>query len=140
VNDFSKALNAGEQIDALFLDFTVPKPSIRCHCHCHMNFHIVVLQGICLTGLRTFYMRNLKLLGHCSEPCPILSGAPQRTIFAPLLLINDIVQNINCTIRLYADDILIYTTVYCLADFQRLQEDLHTLQSWAMFANRHSTN
>ena len=72
--------------------------------------------------------------GYCSDPCPVLSGVPQGTVLAPLLFllfINDIAQNINCTIRLYADDILIYTTIYSLSDCQCLQGDLHTLQNWA---------
>ena len=44
-----------------------------------------------------------------SDLCPVLSVVPQGTVLAPLLFllyINDISNNIRCT--LYADDILIF--------------------------------
>ena len=45
--------------------------------------------------------------------------------------LSDISRNIQCTLRLYADDILIYTTVKSLDDYKRLQHDLFLLQEWA---------
>ena len=40
-------------------------------------------------------------------------------------------MNIQCVFRLYADDILIYTTIQSVDDCNRLQNDLFTLQKWA---------
>ena len=40
-------------------------------------------------------------------------------------------QSARKEIRLYVDDILIYTIIHCLSECQRLQEDLHTLHNSA---------
>ena len=36
-----------------------------------------------------------------------------------LLFINDIIQDLNCTVRLFADEI----TIHSLRDFEHLQQD-----------------
>ena len=59
---------------------------------------------------------------------------PQGTVLAPLLFlifINDITQDFQCTVRLYADDILIYNIIHFPNDSEHLQQDLCTLQAWA---------
>ena len=78
--------------------------------------------------------QKVVLEGKYGESCPVLSGVPQGTVLAPLLFllyINDIPNNIQCTLRLYADDILIYSTIQSTDDCNRLQHDLFTLQEWA---------
>ena len=58
--------------------------------------------------------QSVVLDGITSSPHPVISGVPQGTVLAPLLLllcINDITDSINSTIRLYADDVLIYRII-----------------------------
>ena len=47
------------------------------------------------------------------------------------IFINDISNSILCTLRLYADDVLLYITIYSINDCKRLQQDLVTLERWA---------
>ena len=57
---------------------------------------------------------------------------PQGKVLAPLLFlvfINDITQDLQCTVRLCADDILIYNIIHFPNDSERLQQDLCTLQA-----------
>ena len=69
-----------------------------------------------------------------ANPLPyVLSGVPQGTVLASILFltfINDIVQDLHCTVRLHADDILIYHTIHTLEDCILLQHDLSSLQVW----------
>ena len=62
------------------------------------------------------------------------SGVPQGTVFGTLmflLYINNIGDHLNhSTIRLFADDCLLYRTISNQDDAYRLQDDLDKLQEW----------
>ena len=64
----------------------------------------------------------------------VRSGVPQGTVLGPLmflLYINDIGDHLNhSTIRLFADDCLLYRTISNQDDADRLQDDLDKLQEW----------
>ena len=116
MNDFSKALYAGEQVDALFIDFAKVFDMVPHEWLCQNLLHYGIA-GKLLDWIKNFLFDRSRVVvvnGYCSDPYAVLSGVPQGTVLAPLLFllfINDIAKNINCTIRLYADDILIYTTI-----------------------------
>ena len=48
-----------------------------------------------------------------------------------LLYINDLINNIQSSVRLFADDCLIYRTINSPSDHLTLQEDLDRLAIWA---------
>jgi hypothetical protein len=64
----------------------------------------------------------------------VLSGVPQGTVLGPVLFlvyINDIADDLDSSIRLFADDCLLYREVKNANDQQLLQNDLDTLHTWA---------
>ena len=72
--------------------------------------------------------------GDYSSCKQVRSGVPQGTVLGPLmflLYINDIGDHLNhSTIRLFADDCLLYRTISNQDDADRLQDDLDKLQEW----------
>ena len=66
--------------------------------------------------------------GCSSDDTLVTSGVPQDTILAPLLLFNYLLENIVSSIKLYADDVLIYRAIESEDDHTILQQDLDMFQ------------
>ena len=63
----------------------------------------------------------------------VKSGVPQGTVLGPLLFliyINDIGTNISSTLRLFADDCLLYRVINSPQDAELLQQDLNLIIEW----------
>ena len=72
--------------------------------------------------------------GECSSESNVKSGVPQGTVLGPLmfiLYINDIANNTGSSIRLFADDCVLYRVIRGAADAAQLQDDLSRLCGWA---------
>ena len=87
----------------------------------------------CYYGLKIFLtniLQQVVLNGSASEPFIVSSGVPQGSVLGPLLLLvyaNDIPEQVECNISMFADDTKIYSAVKDIADTQRLQADLNSL-------------
>ena len=72
--------------------------------------------------------------GISSSSVSVLSGVPQGTVLGPLLFliyVNDIASGVSSSIRLFADDCILYRTIKCEADSIILQWDLDILSQWS---------
>ena len=68
--------------------------------------------------------------GEYGDPTTFISGVLHGSVIGPLLFlryINDISQNLTSTVRLYADDTLIYHTICIKQDVIGLQNYLNTV-------------
>ena len=71
--------------------------------------------------------------GQASDPVPVLSGVPQGSVLGPvlfLIFINDLPENIRSSVRLIADDCVLYRNIESPMDCQILQDDLNSLVQW----------
>ena len=72
--------------------------------------------------------------GKTSDPAEVTSGVPQGTVLGPtlfLIYINNIAENINSNIRLFADDCVVYRQIDSPQDHVILQDDLNKLGDWS---------
>ena len=70
--------------------------------------------------------------GEESDAVTVDSGVPQGTILSPLLFlchINDLPDALKSTVRLFADDCLLYCCVKTMEDHIAFQRDLQSLET-----------
>ncbi|XP_052224959.1 uncharacterized protein LOC127840589 [Dreissena polymorpha] len=110
INDLAKALDEGEQIDAILLDFSKAFDKVP-HERLASKLSYYGIRGSQLQRIRSFL----------------------RSVIGPLLFllyINDLRLQTTSPTRLFADDSLLYRKIRCAQDAKALQEDLDRLQKW----------
>ena len=77
--------------------------------------------------------QKVVLDGQASDLVPVLSGVTHGSVLGPvlfLIFINDLPDNIRSSVRLFADDCVLYRNIKSPIDFQILQDDLNSLAQW----------
>ena len=95
------------------------------------------VKGNTLGWIGSFLSRRSQkvvLEGKSSSSASVLSGVPKGSVLGPVLFliyINDLPEYVaNSTVRLFADDTLMYLTFHNSSDCIKLQEDLNNLVRW----------
>ncbi|KAK7089679.1 hypothetical protein V1264_024363 [Littorina saxatilis] len=87
-----------------------------------------------LTNFLTKRTMRVVVEGEASEEAAVLSGVPQGTVLGPLMFlchINDLPESTKSTVRLFADDCLLYREIHTSHDHLTLKADLKQLEIWA---------
>ena len=136
-NTFCHALDEGKEVRAVFCDISKAFDRVW-HKGLLYKLSSVGISGSLLQWF-TDYLNNRQqrvvLPGTASNWTSLQAGVPQGSILGPLLFlvyINDIVENINSSIRLFADD----TSLYIIVDdpinaSNQLNNDLYKIHLWA---------
>ena len=91
-----------------------------------------------MVWLREFLLGHAQRVtvgGQLSAEVRITSGVPQGSVLGPLVLlayVNEIWRNMESTIRVFADDCVIYRKIINNADIEKLQKDLDRLWEWTV--------
>ena len=95
------------------------------------------INGKVNTWIKGFLMERQQQViveGEFSDSCSVDSNVPQVTVLGPLLFlchINDLPSWMKSTVRLLADDCLLYRLIKTIQDQIHLQKDLESLEKWA---------
>lgn len=130
-----KSFSANIQVDVVYTDFSKAFDKL--------NIAILIKKktGLGLSGsitsLLASYLVDRSLLvthnGYFSAPIAPTSGVPQGSNLGPLLFliyINDIVEEVNCRVLLYADDAKIFNSISNLEQAAQLQHNLNSFSAW----------
>ena len=80
-------------------------------------------------------MQRVRIGGQLSGEVTVTSGVLQESVLGPLLFlayVNDIWGNTESTIRLFADDCIIYKEIINKEDIEKSQKDLDRLGEWVV--------
>ena len=136
-HEFSNALDAGMEVRTVFFDISKAFDRVWHKC----LLYKIEQMGICVDLLQWIksYLSERKqkviINGKESVVIEINAGVPQGSILGPLfflIFINDIVTDIGCTIKLFADD----TSVYIIIENPNtaalnLNSDLNKVHAWS---------
>ena len=135
INDLSKNLEDGKQTDLLILDFSKAFDKVSHNLLLH-KLHHYGIRGNTHRWISAFLSERTQVVvvdGEESDVGRVESGVPQGSVLGPslfLFYINDLPENLNSTVRLFADDTIVYLTITSASDCQTLQEDLNKLATW----------
>ena len=136
IDDITKNLLGKKQTDTLIMDFSKAFDKVS-HNRLIYKLDRYGIRGNTQNWIKSFLQdrtQSVVVNGTRSEEVAVTSGVPQGSVLGPclfLLYINDIADNINSDIRLFADDTMImYLAVTNNSDCQKLQADLDSLSEW----------
>ena len=135
LQDLLSIRDRGTQIDLTILDFSKAFDTVP-HERLLGKLEYYGIQGPILNWTAAFLrgrVQRVVLHGIASDHTPVDSGVLQGTVLGPLLFlihINDLPQVVTSSVRLFADDCLLYRPINSQDDQLALQKDLDTLQLW----------
>ena len=135
INELSKSLDRGKQIDCILLDFSKAFDKVS-HARLLLKLQHYGVQGKTLKWIKAFLenrTQEVVVKGESSDITVVTSGVPQGTVLGPalfLVYINDLPQCVSSTPRLFADDCILYRDINTHQDATALQDDLSSLQNW----------
>ena len=135
IHDISKFLDKWKPLIMAILDFTKAFDKVP-HKRLIHKLNYYGITGSIATWIETFLTgrtQQVVVNGATSSSTIVTSGVPQGTVLGPLLFllyINDLPDNLSTSVRLFADDCILYTPIRTQNKSSLLQNYLHQLQKW----------
>ncbi|XP_072024943.1 uncharacterized protein [Amphiura filiformis] len=121
---------------ALVTDFSKAFDKVP-HLRLSAKLEFYGIRGSTLTWINSFLNNRSQAVSVNGTHSPwgkVTSGVPQGSVLGPalfLLYINDIQEEISSSMRLFADDSIVYRDIVSPDDHQVLQKDLNELANWS---------
>ena len=136
-HSFCEALDKKKDLRIIFCDISKAFDKVW-HKGLLYKLKTLGIMGNLLSLLKNYLdnrQQRVLIRGQSSEWGRLEAGVPQGSVLGPLLFlvyINDLVDNITCDVKLFADDTLLYLSIddHNLA-CQQLNENLTSVQKWA---------
>ena len=136
INDVAINMESGLQTDLCTLDFATKAFDKVGHKRLLEKLTWYGISGRTNSWIKSFLTERIQsvvLGGISSNSASVLAGVPQGSVLCPylfLLYINDIVENLRGSVRLFADDTMTYMVVRSEKDARCFQRDLDILTEW----------
>ena len=136
VHDWSYILQNRSQVDTIFLDFQKAFDRVP-HQRLRIKLQYDGIAGDTFDWIMAFLSdrkQSVIVDGSQSSWRDVSSGVPQGSVIGLtlfLIFINDIQDNIKSSLRLFADDCVVYREIATDDDYHLLQQVLLQLSSWS---------
>ena len=129
-------LDDGDPVDAIYLDCKKAFDTVP-HKRLIAKLEAYGISGKVLNWIKSFLSgrsQRVVVKGVLSDSLPVWSGVPQGSVLGPVLFliyINDLLDDIQSSGKLFADDSKIFRKILSIRDKNILQRDLVKLQEWS---------
>ena len=127
IEDLAKGINDKQQLDLDLGPFKSLWPCWSRRLLAKLQYYDIRNQTLnWITNWLIGRTQRMVVDGQCSQYSEVKSGVPQGTVLGPLMLpiyINDIGIHSGSSIRLFADDCLLYRAIQDTGDAQAVQND-----------------
>ena len=136
LDDWFSSLDKRIGTDVLLLDFAKAFDSVP-HQRLLHKLHYYGIRNKTLEWIKSFLLgrsQRVQVNGAKSDWADVTSGVPQGSVLGPFLFItyiNDIVCHLNCKIKLFADDAVMYREILSSQDEAIFQNDIDFITDWA---------
>jgi hypothetical protein len=133
-----------KQVDLVFLDFSKAFDRVS-HDLLLAKLKNFALNTKVINVIQAFLSNRIQRVvveGSVSSSQPVTSGVPQGSVLGPLLFIlfiNDLCSGLSSSIRLFADDTVVYREINSPDDHRVLQDDMNCIVNWCK-SNQMSLN
>lgn len=136
VSDLMKNMEDNKQTDIIVTDFSKAFDKVG-HKRLLRKLEYYGIRGRNIRWISSFLTnrrQQVVLEGSTSSDVEVESGVPQGSVLGPCLFlfyVNDLPENMSSTVRLFADDTIMYMTIQSPDDAKSLQQDLDELCTWS---------
>ena len=135
LEEWTKALDEGEEIDVIYTEFQKAFDSVP-YQRLLSKLRSYGITDQVLGRIKSFLLnrkQRVAVNGIVSKWKYVISGVPQGNVLGPILFvifINDIMDGLATTSYFFADDMKIFKRICNVADQATLQQDLDKISDW----------